>query len=65
MQTYLKIMVKSLFVYSWVFSFEVNQSINRDSVYFRQVHQPKKLLILQGHIEVISYIDKTNVSIIR
>ena len=63
METYLKIMVKSLFVYSYVFSFEVNQSIGTVFIFGKFINPRNSLF--QGHNEVIFYIDKTNVSIIN
>ena len=52
-------MDKSLFVCSWVYSFEVNQSIGAVCI-FGKFNNPRNSL-LQGHNEVIFYIDKTNV----
>ena len=55
-------MVKSLFVYSWVFSYEVNQSIGTVFIFGKFINPRNSLF--QGHNEVIFYIDKINVSII-
>ena len=55
-------MVKSLFVYSWVHSFEVIQSIGTVFIFGKFINPRNSLL--QGHNEVILYIDKTNDSII-
>ena len=55
-------MVKSIFVYSWVYSFEVNQSIGTVCIFGKFINPRNSLL--QGHNEVIFYIDKTNVSIV-
>ena len=61
MSTYCKIMAKSLFVYSWVYSFEVNRSIGTVFIFSKFINPRNSLL--QWHNEVILYIDKTNVSI--